>query len=217
MGLTSDDDLLAVFDPKAQSLSVPALPLSSHVVRGPCEECNNGWMSRLEESVASCLRGIDADRVPLDAERFRLIASWLLKTFFVFGLRSDFFQTPIVAGELASRIVANPRQANDLCNGQLDRALASVSVGLGHHQRNWPVTAFGNCTTQPQQLMLFAGALVIGMPALDSQLWLVNPSLRATRATFPKGVTELGAGVDWRSRGPGAFPNPESVTVRFLE
>jgi hypothetical protein len=214
MGLSSNGDLLAFIDPKAQSLSVPALPRDAHVVRGPCAECN-GWMAHLDESAASCLRRIEAGVDSLDEGSLEKIASWMLKTFFVFGLKTDHFQMPIADGQLVSKIVANPMQANDLRSGRFDKALAEVHVGLGRYRADWPVAAFGNCSATPPQLALFAGALVIGMPAIDSQLWVVNPSLPPRRVTFPTGVTDLAAGLTWRDRGVGAFPNPEAVRVHF--
>lgn len=215
MGVDRQRDLLAAVDGEGET-RIPAVPFVAHSVRGPCEDCNSGWMQQVDTAAAETIKAHTESPGTVSAAELGVIQAWLIKTYYVFGLRDDKFQNPIEGEDLVSHLVPDPTQAKALHEGDHERAVGHSIVGVGRVQGDWPVTGFGNCRTNPRQLLIFAGVLILGLPAVDAQFWLANPTLPAKGVRFPPGVKRAAVGMLWRNRGRGAFPSPNAVIVDFL-
>lgn len=80
--------------------------LATQTVRSVCEECNTGWMSRLEGEVKPFMEGmvVNHGRTPYPRGQ-EVIATWLVKTALVAGSKSDpALPRPFYAGFSSERL-----------------------------------------------------------------------------------------------------------------
>lgn len=98
--------------------SLSIRPVSGWIANGICTECNNGWMSALEERARyALLNGWSSDAN--DVEILDL-ALWLVKTAFVINVSQPF------------RLLTTARDRHQLANGQIPD---NVAVFVGRRKR----------------------------------------------------------------------------------
>jgi hypothetical protein len=122
-------------------------PLGSFVTDSICANCNNGWMSQLENEVKQLLSPLMVDPIPSDERQLfdklflksYVITRWLLKTACTFGTKMscevpDYLRVKLFQGQLHPEIMADI-SLNEECG---------LYVGMS---RSWACYAGGKLDT----------------------------------------------------------------------
>ena len=162
--------------------------LDDKTVKLPCEECNSGWMSRLEQDTAAALEvWITQSDSPLGAEGWNHLSRWLAKTALVFSF----------AEADARRFMRNPTETampditacRNLGSGQLPATL-ECGVARANGELMWEV---GNptvtCAGQRKLSARAVNAAAFNLGPL--QFWVALPVISADRIRMPPGVARL--------------------------
>jgi hypothetical protein len=181
--------MVASLDGRTGEISRPD-ELDKRTVRLPCENCNSGWMSQLEQDTAGTLRRwLAHPKVQLTADGMKHVSRWLVKTVHVFGFAEldarRFLQTPT---ETAAPDITTARA---LAAGSMpEHVYVGAARISGDADVLWGV---GNPTVRP------AGPDRIGCRAINVvawnlsslQLWVAVPMLPPDKLRLPLGVTRL--------------------------
>lgn len=211
-GIDRASDYYADVDGQSGSVSNGPAPVLAHAARGPCVECNSGWMSSLEVEAAAAIERLAAsDYHKLSNRDQQVLGAWMLKMYIVSGFRLAKFLDPFDDDGLKAPLVHSPRQSKELANGEWSTALARTHLAVGRHDSSWGLSAFGNASTTPGRMKLFVGVFVFGFPRLDRQLWLVNNLLEPGAISWPERLETIDGTVKLR----GSSPDVSAVEVTF--
>lgn len=135
-------------------------------------------------------------------------------------LGEQWAQGPIQDGEPASDVILNPKHGESIHTGRLDELKPHLSVGAASVSEESIFThaAFTpRLIGQPETsgLRRFSAGVVVALPRLRLQLWLVYRFSNAMSTTWPPRVTWLSAGSRYENLETApAQPLIDSVALR---
>ena len=186
-----------------------ALPRQTSVTKGhsrltltikhPCKTCNNGWMSRLEETAAPILKPmIEGRQLELVSSDVKIVRAWATKTALNFVYASEHAYTLPIKPELAHQLFAGRNNQWPLPNVQVWTAAYEplgqfayrhmTARGYGLH----PITGLNH---QVLRVVFVAGDAVFYVRLPDS---------------------EDGQGLGWRDPLPQFTPLPDPPSDQVI-
>ncbi len=193
---------------------VRSVALRKMTVGIACAECNNGWLSDLENAAAAAFDAWLRDG-RLEADGYDSVSRWLATRLHVWSLRDGRWrdlEQAIERGEGA--VIPNFNRAGRLAAGAEDAteglvtgaARSDGSVGYG----------FGNARTHPNGIRKpFTAVLALSLPPL--QLWVADSQFESD-IRLPTGVIKLRSGSPLRRlQGRGGNLSPDLVQVTFRD
>lgn len=194
----------------------PLVPLDGRSVRLPCEDCNSGWMSKLETNAGKTLRRWISDpKRPLANSGYTHLLRWLVKTAIVFGFSEGgsrrMIDTP------ADVIVPDITTARAVREGHVPD---HVRAGAARVDTSTFVWGTGNATVLPAGPDRLSPRAV-NVTALNLgpvQLWVVLPLVRPDDLRLPGGVAQLSPRLRFGSlRTRTGDLDPSAVTVTYSD
>ncbi len=187
-----------------------------------CADCNNGWMQKLDHSFAGTVRrwaSKPSDR--LGDAGVAVIRRYMLKVLWVKALGEIWGSPELMSdGEIQSPIVLNPKDGTRIKENDLWAMSKAVSLGAAAVD---PSTIFTTAVFMPTMkgqpatagINRFSAGLVLALPKLRVQLWVVVRFASQMKTQWPDGQ------VAWLTRnttysqlplGP-KWPNVDAVTL----
>ena len=174
--------------------------VKDEVVECVCAPCNNGWMQNLDSSFAGTIeRWVRGGTHRLGPTGVAVVRRYLLKVMWVRLLGEQWSQGAIRNGELIAEVVLNPRfgasiRGNDMSEVSNHLSMGAAKVGAS--------TCFTHAGFTPRVagvghragLRRFSGGLVVALPKLELQLWLIYRFTPTMRTSWPAGISWLAAG-----------------------
>jgi hypothetical protein len=187
-------------------------------VRSVCRECNNGWMSRLEDDARPALELLLGERnARLDVQEMHLVSAWALKTSMVFEsvdrANADFYTR--VEREAFRRFMAIPEYTWIWVAGVrgfdavfTDAHRLSITPTMGASDAVLTTLAFGNFAAQvltlrphrPEQDRDLISFETRAGPWVDIQLAVWPHRLSGARWPMPVGLAGREGVELWASR-----------------
>lgn len=184
----------------AQHVAERMVTIGDQVVRCVCAICNNGWMQNVDHSFASTIEGwVRNPTHRLGHGGLDVVTRFLLKVMWVRILGEQWAAGPIEGGEVVSDVILNPKHGESIRTGDISELTSQLSVGGAAVEADSIFThaAFTpRVDGQPERsgLRRFSAGLVVALPPLRLQLWLVYRFTSSMSTSWPTRVTWLGSG-----------------------
>ncbi|HEV2070356.1 MAG TPA: hypothetical protein VGR26_11220 [Acidimicrobiales bacterium] len=170
------------------------------VVTCVCARCNNEWMQNLDGSFAGTIdRWVRYPAHRLGSTGLGVVRRYLAKVLWIRLLGEDWTSTPIENGLFSVDVVLNPRFGNSIRRDEMADLTRHLSVAAAQIEAD---TIFTHAAFTPRVqgqpsrsgIQRFSGGLVVALPALRLQLWLVYRFTPTMTVTWPRSVSWLGPG-----------------------
>lgn len=170
------------------------------VVTCVCARCNTQWMQNLDGSFAGTIdRWVRNPAHRLGSTGLAVVRRYLAKVLWVRLLGADWASSPIENGVFSVDVLLNPRFGDSIRRDEMLDLTKHLSVAAAQIDANTMFThaAFTpRVQGQPSRsgVRRFSGGLVVALPALRLQLWLVYRFAATMTVSWPRSVSWLGPG-----------------------
>lgn len=195
--------------------------IRDEVVTCVCAKCNNEWMQKLDASFAGTIdRWVRHPAHRLGPTGLAVVRRYLAKVLWVRLLGEDWASTPIENGVLSVDVLLNPRFGDSIRRDEMVDLTKHLCVGAAQIEPNsiFTYAAFTpGVRGQPSRsgIRRFSGGLVVALPALRLQLWLVYRFKPTMTVAWPRSVSWLGPGSRFSQLRPAPLkPQIDDVVLR---
>jgi hypothetical protein len=196
------DDVSLVVDIAIDELTVDDVACRMKSVREQfvtcvCAPCNNGWMQALDHSFAGTIqRWMESKSDRLGHTGFEVVARYLMKVLWIHALGEPWTGDLIVDGEFTSPVILNPRFGISTKRGDVADYADVIDLGVARIPQD---SIFTHAVFTPRLighaprsgLRRFSAGVVVGLPKLGLQLWLVHRMTASMSTSWPTGVESL--------------------------